>query len=217
VRVNLIGIVSGLAALVLIAVLLGGWWFSEPLARGAHRDLLSGFVGGLIAAILTVGLGWVAWKQLNDIARTTSADFLLRLKHDFFRDEARTLITLVANKWLRFVDVDANGNEVDIPYMEVRQDVLTLARLPEDVKERLRTPSVYTAFEIDDLLLGPLDDVAVLYEKGILNLDMVRQVFRWYVKVAWDDRDVRAYIEHQQCTEDPQIYAPLGRLRARMD
>lgn len=102
-----------------------------------------------------------------------------------------------------------------IPYLAVRQGAIEAALLPEEVKTHLRTPGFYTAFDIDDLLLGPLVDVAVLWEAGTLRLETVKSTFGWYVKVAWDDPDVSAYIAHQRATEGEWVYGALGRLRAR--
>ncbi len=208
------------AICLLFALILGGvlawiWTHAEVFAQGASSDLLSGFVAGLIAALVAVGIGWVAWTQLGDVANTASADFILRLKQDFFQDRIRTIITLVANRWLQFVEFDDEGNPMAIPYLAVRQGALDAARLPDEVKARLRTPGVYTAFDIDDLLLGPLVDVAVLWEAGTLRLDTVRSTFGWYVRIAWDDPDVSAYIVHQRTHEGEDVYAALGRLRQR--
>ena len=69
--------------------------------------------------------------------------------------------------------------EVGTP--KVRHDALDHARLPEEVRARLREPGVYTAFEIADLLLGPLADVAVSWQVGRLRLDVVPEMFGWYV------------------------------------
>ncbi len=211
-----------IAFLVLVAIGVRLWTLIEQ--NGPNRDLLvalySGVLGALIGAIATLGLAWIAGEQLivtgqqlREVARTTSSDFVLRLKSDFFRTTTRTLVSLVANEWLRFVEHDEHENAVDIPYFEVREEAVRHARLPDLVKGRLRARHIYTAFDMDDLLLGPLDDVATLWERGTLEFDLVRDMFGWYVEVVWDDRDVHAYVAHQQLHEDPAIYAALGRLR----
>lgn len=210
------GIVTAAVALFLIGLLVWAWMHAEWLGHSAGHDLIVGLVGGLLGALVTILLVWVAWEQLSAVSRTTSADFVLRLKRDFFSPETRTLVSLVANRWVRFVEVDASGNEADIPYLAVQLGAIRNARLPDDVKARLSHPATYTAFEVDDLLLGPLDDVATLWEAGTLQTEQIRDVFGWYIELAWDTPEIKAYIDHQQREEDPEIYAALGRLREKL-
>src|ERR1017187_7444175 len=55
-------------------------------------------------AVITIILVLVAWVQLRDLARTSRADFIFRLKNDFFTAEARRLLFLVEEDLLRFED-----------------------------------------------------------------------------------------------------------------
>jgi len=55
--------------------------------------------GLLIAAVLGA---WLAWRQLKTLNKTTKADFLHRITHDFFTDICRDILILLDNEALSY-------------------------------------------------------------------------------------------------------------------
>lgn len=67
----------------------------------------------MATVLITLVLVLVAWKQLSNLSHTSTADFIFRLKKDFFTQEARGLLFLVEEDLLRFEDGD-------ISYFKIR-------------------------------------------------------------------------------------------------
>jgi hypothetical protein len=51
-----------------------------------------------------------------------------------------------------------------------------------------------SAYELDDYVLGPLEDIASLNREGLVNARMMYDVFSWYVVTLWEDSAVKEYI-----------------------
>ncbi len=111
------------------------------------------------AAIATVGLIAVAYYQLRDLAETSKSDFLYKLKKDFFTVQARRLVFLAENDLLRF-------QPGKIPYFEIIQpDAETTSRM----REMGITESSASTGLVDDVLLGPLEDVGVYWSATLFR------------------------------------------------
>jgi hypothetical protein len=87
------GLVLAIAVLTVLA-----WLYWGPL-DGA---MVGGIVGGLIIAVATLALIWVGIEQLQGLAKTANADFILRRTDQFFQPETRTLLHLIEDGYLLF-------------------------------------------------------------------------------------------------------------------
>jgi hypothetical protein len=164
----------------------------------------------MIAALGTIALLCVAYKQLSDLARTSKADFLHRLKKDFFTEEARRLVFLFDHDLIDF------RGTTPVPFFELRKNS------DHEDKDRLKelgigfhTVSCYT---VDDLLLGPLEDIGILEDSKLVDIEHVYQVFDHYVSMLAESRAIRDYIGWvRRENNDPEIYDHFlglyGRLR----
>ena len=54
-------------------------------------------------------------------------------------------------------------------------------------------------WEIDDFLINPLTDVGTLERSGLLDFEMVRIGFRYYLNKIWSYHEIKQYIEWQRC------------------
>ena len=89
---------------------MGCWWWrtlSDPATFWAMLTVVGTFV-----------LAFVAWKQLSDLARVGPADFVYRLKMDFFSEETRKLIFLLDYDLLEF-------RKGGIPYFRILRNKTT--------------------------------------------------------------------------------------------
>jgi hypothetical protein len=78
---------------------IGGWWL---FCGSMDAGVFGGIVGGLITAIATLALIWLGIKQLQGLANTANADFVLRRADQFFRSETRMLLHLIEDNYLLF-------------------------------------------------------------------------------------------------------------------
>jgi hypothetical protein len=153
-------------------------------------------------SLWTAVLAIIAYVELSSIKKTARADYLKRLNDSFFTEETRNLLVLLFNSAIEFSVLTIKNKEgtadIDkLPYFRIDESVLKqlkdngLISLPEWRKG-------YNAFEIDDLLLGPLDDVGRFKKNGLLDIDAAYDTFGFYVcELVGENKAVKAYLKNK--------------------
>jgi len=176
--------------------------FLYPAERNHFYD---GFFGYALGAVFAAFLVWVAWEQLANLGKTSSADFIHRLNGDFFRAQTRALFDLLDAEALEFVhpqEHEAEGKEA-WPYFRVNKTRISQTTYPDDHAKRITRRESYSSWEIDEMLLGHLEDVGNLERRRIVDFSLVLVNFRWYIEFAWKNRHIQAYLQYQR-TEYPE-------------
>lgn len=162
----------------------------------------------MLTAISTVVLVIVAWSQLRSLAKTSRSDFLYKLKKDFFTDEARRMIFLFEQGLVEF-------QPGEMPYFKV------VAREQAGLSARMKELGIVghsvSAYAVDDALLGPMEDLGVLEELGLVNLREVYEVFVTYINICVESEAMKEYLGY--CRRDPSdedVYDNLLRLYRRL-
>ena len=171
-------------------------------------DYYSGFLGSAFATFFAAFLVWVAWEELSKLSRTTSADFIHKLNNDFFTRETRTLVSLIECEALEFIeppcscstgnDTESNDDCIAHPYFTVNSDIIEKTELPDEPKRRLCRRMFYTGWDVDDILLGHFENIGMLEQRGIVDFQMVYDVFSWYLETAWDNEHIKNYIRNER-------------------
>jgi hypothetical protein len=146
----------------------------------------------MLTAVTTVVLALIAYWQLGDLARTGKSDFLYKLKKDFFTDDARRLMFLIDNDLLEFCSEEISYFQIlkpKSPEAEIRLSELGI------------TGSGVSTYLIDDVLLGPLEDVGFLLKRDLLSRDEVYEQFDSYVQACGDNDAIRAYLKFSRTGE----------------
>lgn len=162
----------------------------------------------MLTTVTTIVLAWVAYRQLSDLARTGKSDFLYKLKKDFFTAEVRQLVFLMENDFLEF-------RSGDIPYFAIvpGKDLEAQSRM----KELAISETTVSTYVVDDLLLGPLEDVGILLKRNMLSLEEVYEQFESYVQLCADNHAVGAYLKLSRSGEDNEdVYDGLEYLRLKL-
>src|ERR1035437_6006270 len=154
--------------------------------------------------VFTAVLVLVAWIELRDLARTSKADFIFRLKNSFFTEEARRLIFLVGENLLQFEDSE-------IPYFTIwKVNDAILRSLFEELGIKGSTVSTST---VDDVLLGPLEDVALFLIGKHITEKHAYEMFDAYVTSCWENEEIQKYIlSVRREPRDSDIYSNLENL-----
>jgi hypothetical protein len=158
-------------------------WLRDLLCK-TFRDPPS--LWAMVAALATVVLLIVAWRQLRSLAKTSRSDFLYRLKSDFFVTEARQLSFLANEDLLKF------HSEKDFPYFEILQRDET--RVADRIRELGIEGDSVSIYLIDDVLLGPMEDIAVFEKSKVIDLDDVYEVFETYLTICVTSSGLKEYI-----------------------
>jgi hypothetical protein len=140
------------------------------------------------SAVWTFVLVIVAYLQFRKANHISSADFIHRLKNDFFGKETRELFFLFEKDYLRY-DED--------------NEVFEVVKIDEKTKSELGiTRKFFTIYEVDDFILGDVYDLGLFEQKRIVDIDMVYEEFGYYVATIWENKAIRYYIDNQR--KDPK-------------
>jgi len=182
-----------------LAIIISVFLSFYLLCFNLKENLLDGLLGGLIGLSISSLAILIAWEELEAIKNTNSADFIHKLKNDFFKENTRILITLIDLEAIKFVK-----NE-NIVYFEVIEENPKLNSLPNDIRKQLTEKKFYTVHEIDDFLLGHFEDIGLFEQKGILDIEMVYEEFGWFIEIVFENCEIKKYIKYER-EVDEDIY-----------
>ena len=163
------------------------------------------FIAQSLTAIFTAGLFFIAWRQLRKINKTSSAEFLHKLKTDLLNDKSSLLISLIDIGCLQFI---THKNEEE-SYFNINLDSIKNKLIKKELKrkiDKVREGSyIIESFELDEFLLGHIEYLGILEEKKILDIDMIYEEFSWIIQTCFENHDIKKYIK-QQREKDWDIY-----------
>jgi hypothetical protein len=176
-------------------------WFVTILAA-VHLCVSQENWWQVVSAVATMWAVWVAWKKLGDSSKTSHADFIRRFSDRFFEKPTRDLINLLDNKALSFQKEEPTSQEGECTsYFAIDMEKVDKLKLADKKKEELKRRKVYSTYEMDDWLLGHLEDVAFFERSGLLDIKEVYHHFDWYVDMVWASPEVQKYIASQRQEE----------------
>jgi hypothetical protein len=150
-----------------------------------------------VIALVTFGAVLFAWVQLRAIRKTSRADFAKCFIDTFFSDDTRTLFALLMNSALTFEvkNIDENGQKVDrLPYMKIKPEIVKqLSGIIAVERGRLG----YSAFEIDDFLLGHFDDLGRYVMQKLIDFKTARHIFSYYVTESFENPAISEYLRDE--------------------
>lgn len=166
------------------------------------NSLFDGLMGALLGVFITAIVAFIAYWQLSAIAKTTSTDFIHKLRNDFFVATTRILIDhLVDNRiFYREILGEASQNEEsssspdrEMGYFEVDPTSI-LPTFPDMLKKKLLKKKYYLEVEIDDFLLGHFEDIGLFEEKGLIDTEMAYEEFSYYILRTFENEEIKKYI-----------------------
>jgi hypothetical protein len=162
----------------------------------------------MITSLATVVLLFVAYFQLRSLARTSRSDFLYRLKKDFFTQDVRRLLFLVERDYLEFP-------EEEIPHFKiVGRDQPIVAERMKDLG--IQGDSVGT-YIMEDVLLGPLEDLGFLEKRGMVDFEEVYEAFETYFLICVECKALHHYFEWSRADlYDDNVYDNLLTLAKKL-
>lgn len=149
----------------------------------------------------TLILALVAYVQLSNIKKTARAEYIKRLNDSFFTAETRNLLVLLFNSAIEF-DIlsikDKEGKiEIDkLPYFRIREFVLDQL-VANGLLSLEKWRKGYNAFEIDDLLLGPLD-IGRFERKDLVDFHSAESTFGYYIReLVGKNEEVKKFLDDE--------------------
>ena len=191
----------GLLTLMIISYAFLGW----------NRIVDGGFAGAAATVSISFGLLYVAWSQLKGISDVTIAEFVYKFKNDFFGKDARELMMLFDIGALKYKNRNLNETEVDnlenyFDYFEIDNNLIDTMPLGEKRKKIIKDISSFTAYEIDDFLLGHFEDIGIFEERGFIDIVSVYDEFSYYIENVWNNCEIKKYILNERDESGADIY-----------
>jgi hypothetical protein len=202
-----------LIILIIVIIVFGSltsWFYFSNIVHQCN-DFFSGIVGSVIVSLLTAILIWIAYYQLKSLFQTTNADFIHKLKNDFFKEETRKLFHLVEHDYILFREgigdsdkcrhvsgiceqhkTDESEKEY---FFEVNCEKIEHSGLPKEIQQVLLEKKFYSSYELDDFLLGHFEDIGLFETKGVIDIEMVYEEFSWYLKASFENCQIQKYME----------------------
>jgi hypothetical protein len=156
----------------------------------------------LLTALATIVLAYIAWKQIGDLKKTAKADFLHKLKEGFFTKEARDIVILL--------ELDALLFESELKHKDF---AVFKVNVPAKLKEYLKDSidfdrQYYTTQEMDDFILGHLEDAGLLLKNKTIDIKDADQQFQYYTQLIFENKEIQKYIQWAR-KDDNDIYSNL--------
>jgi hypothetical protein len=120
-----------------------------------------------------------------------AAKFYYKLKNDFFTEGTRELIRLFEHKLLLFKSLKSRSDDFTY-YFEVDKDRLLL--INSEIELVKPSKLIFTSNEVDDLLLGHLEDLGVLFYQKIISKELIYDGYEYYISEIGDNDQIQAYV-----------------------
>ncbi len=153
--------------------------------------------------IATLALAAVAWYQLNDLKKTTNADFMLRFRNNFYSSDTRRLEILVDKKLITYVNDTSNVEYFQIDSVRLKKYQSVLAKEQIDSVEGYKID----AYKVDDELLSHFDEMGYFEKDGILSIRLIYEFYGWDIKTCWENPEIKKYIEAERKAYGKETYS----------
>jgi len=168
----------------------------------------------ILLVCVTIMLWLVSKRQLGGINETNKADFAFRCMTNFFTLPARQLFMLIDYDLLLFKK-DTLQDIGDFAYFEIDQTKLKsnpiLSSFIENPEKK------YSAHDMDDILLGPLNDIGTFNKKGLMDMEIAEDFFRYYIVRICENPQIKAYRKwHKTQPEGENTYSGLDAIYKKL-
>lgn len=126
--------------------------------------------------------------QLEVIDKTNKSTFLLDLKKSFYKPTNSAIMESIDYGNLKIVERTPPGKRLD---------------------------NVYTDYEIDEYLIN-FDYINIFIHQGVLDLKQVDRIFGWYVRRAWANKEIEAYLKRAR-KDEPTVYENFEALAKKLE
>lgn len=187
-------------------------------------DILTALIA-LSSIITIICLLWYNTKSininteaLNINAKTMGADFIYRLRNDFYSKKNKLIMFFIENDFIDFKENKEKGKEYE-SYFAIKKDKVD--SLPENfsVYIEFAKNSFYTIHiqEMDDFVLGYLEDIGEFYARKIFDIKYISNAFGYYIIKVFENKAMKEYIKWDRtgtdkiCHNDYSLFEKLAK------
>jgi hypothetical protein len=97
---------------------------------------------------------------------------------------------------------------------EVTRKIIPL--IEENRPTLKRNSGIFSEYDLDDYL-GYYELMSWYEEKGIIDFDLIDETFGHYISLAWQNKEIKEYIDElRETTKDQRYYKPFENLANRI-
>jgi hypothetical protein len=149
--------------------------------------------GTMMIAFGTFVVAYIAWTQLGKTNKISNADFAHRFKNDFFNEKTQQLFMLFDYNLILFKTKSVSNADDEFPYFEV--DKTQFDANPIYAIGLSKIKYHYTAYEIDDLLLGHFEDLGLFCKKKLMDIEFIYEGFDYYIEGIHENKQIQNYLD----------------------
>lgn len=141
---------------------------------------------GLVAVVM----------QIRKSTEATKADFIYRLRDDFYSKKTKFILFFIENDFIEFRGNKEDGKDYE-SYFVIKKDSINLLNENFSAFIEFAKKSFYTIHiqEMDDYVLGYLNDIGEYYKNGIIDIDYIFNSFGYYLVNVSQNTAIKEYIE----------------------
>jgi hypothetical protein len=163
----------------------------------------------MVTAVATVFLVILAAVPLWSLAKTRRTDLVRRLRDDFWTTRARAILYLVDHGMLQYVADNP-------PYFSIAG--ISYDPAEHRMRDAFGDRAVISAFEIDDELLNPLEEVAALAYGKAISLEDVYALFGNFMKSTAQNAEIQKHIaDVRKSPKSANAWMHLERIVPKLD
>ena len=103
-----------------------------------------------------------------------------------------------------------DGEKIDeLPIFEIKKNIAAQLKEVVDIKSE---KTGYTAFEIDDLLLGHFDDIGWYEKRGLIDVETIREMFGYCIYECYQNEEIQKYLQDHCNKGKYEHFKRLGQL-----
>lgn len=146
-------------------------------------------------AIFTLFLAIIAWVQIRKFNKTTRAEFIHKFKTDFFSKELELVIFYIENELLEFKIEKISDKPC--PYFQIKKNEIEKISDIFNKYKKYAEDHEYTiqSDEIDNLLLGQIEDMGLIRKRKIINTEYIYETFYYYIQKIHSNSAIQDYIK----------------------
>ncbi len=163
---------------------MNSFWFSP------FTDWVTA-VSTFLLVVFTVLIYLAAKKQLGLLVKSSKSDLLFRIRTDFFSKKEALYFMLIDqglltyhNEAISYFKIDRQ--KLDKYNMKIENDILT-------------------AYELDNYLLGQIEEIGYFERNAIITFQDVYQLFSVHIEACGNNKEIQKYIKGEQL-RDSELY-----------
>jgi hypothetical protein len=99
---------------------------------------------------------------------------------------------LIEQKALKYKNTDEDGKSYRFKIDDEKVRALNISK---ERQELINGRESYTAYEIDDWLLGPLSDIGFFVHNKLIDIEEANDHFGYYIREVYKNDEIKRYID----------------------